>query len=228
MAKMIRKSLLRGDIIYSYITFSMIILSNLSLAKDLGQHGQTFLIIETDPIEDIQDKISILEKSGEIDLKNQEIANTTKNRINRPKLLESIVHTEEARILYYDPTIVYNYDITDHTGNVFYRAGTKVNPLDTISLSYKLYFIDGDSRDQVELAIGSLKENRNNIIILTKGSPIELSKKYKQDIYFDQGGTYTSKLGITQVPAIVSQEGSRLMIKEIKLKYTRSDKSDEN
>ena len=50
-------------------------------------------------------------------------------------------------------------------------------------------------------------------IILVKGSPLKLQRKEKIWIYFDQGGILTSKLGITQVPALVVQEGLQLKIK---------------
>ena len=34
-------------------------------------------------------------------------------------------------------------------------------------------------------------------------------------VYFDQQGALTRKLGITQVPALVSQEGAQLRIDEL-------------
>ena len=38
---------------------------------------------------------------------------------------------------------------------------------------------------------------------------------WKTPVYYDQEGTLVRKLGITGVPAIVSQEGSRLRIDEV-------------
>ena len=41
-------------------------------------------------------------------------------------------------------------------------------------------------------------------------------KAWQVSVYFDQQGALTSKFGITQVPAMVSQEGLRLRIDELK------------
>ena len=51
---------------------------------------------------------------------------------------------------------------------------------------------------------------------VTGGSHLDLARKWKQAIYYDQQGTLTDKLRIRQVPALVSQEGSRLRIDEIR------------
>ena len=40
-------------------------------------------------------------------------------------------------------------------------------------------------------------------------------KAWQTPVYYDQEGTLVRKLGITGVPAIVSQEGSRLRIDEV-------------
>jgi conjugal transfer pilus assembly protein TraW len=36
-------------------------------------------------------------------------------------------------------------------------------------------------------------------------------------VYFDQGGALVRKFGISQVPAIVSQEGRMLKVNEVKV-----------
>jgi conjugal transfer pilus assembly protein TraW len=42
-------------------------------------------------------------------------------------------------------------------------------------------------------------------------------KAWQLSVYFDQQGVLTTKFGITQVPALVSQEGMRLRIDEFKV-----------
>jgi conjugal transfer pilus assembly protein TraW len=49
-----------------------------------------------------------------------------------------------------------------------------------------------------------------------KGAPLLLSEELKVPVYFDQSGLLTKKLGIHHVPALVTQEGMRLRIEEIK------------
>jgi conjugal transfer pilus assembly protein TraW len=51
--------------------------------------------------------------------------------------------------------------------------------------------------------------------ILVGGSYLDLMKTWRTPVYYDQQGVLTRRLGIKQVPAIVSQEGQRLRIDEL-------------
>ena len=51
--------------------------------------------------------------------------------------------------------------------------------------------------------------------ILTGGSYLDLMKAWQLPVYYDQLGLLTQRLGIRQVPALVSQEGKRLRIDEL-------------
>ena len=53
--------------------------------------------------------------------------------------------------------------------------------------------------------------------ILVGGSYLDLMKSWRMPVYFDQQGLLTRRLGITQVPALVSQEGLRLRIDELEI-----------
>ncbi len=53
--------------------------------------------------------------------------------------------------------------------------------------------------------------------ILTGGSYLDLMKSWRVPVYYDQQGMLTRRLGITQVPALVSQEGKRLRIDEMEV-----------
>jgi len=46
---------------------------------------------------------------------------------------------------------------------------------------------------------------------------MDLMKRWQIRVYYDQQGSLTRRLGITQVPALVSQEGLRLRIDELAL-----------
>jgi conjugal transfer pilus assembly protein TraW len=50
-----------------------------------------------------------------------------------------------------------------------------------------------------------------------KGAPLELNEQHDRWFYFDQAGVLTKKLGIKQVPSIVTQYGQLLKIQEVKL-----------
>jgi conjugal transfer pilus assembly protein TraW len=116
-------------------------------------------------------------------------------------------------------------DITDHRGQLIHAKGTKINPLETVSLSQDLIFFDGDDEEQVAWVKGKMSidgpqdssSSKQYKVILVKGPPLSLSEEWGLPIFFDQGGVLTKKLGITHVPALVSQEGLHLRIEEIAL-----------
>ena len=53
--------------------------------------------------------------------------------------------------------------------------------------------------------------------ILTAGSYLDLMKSWRVPVYYDQQGVLVRRFGITQVPALVSQEGMRLRIDELEI-----------
>jgi conjugal transfer pilus assembly protein TraW len=51
--------------------------------------------------------------------------------------------------------------------------------------------------------------------ILVNGGPMDLMRRWKKRVYFDQGGSMVKRLGIENVPALVTQDGKRLRIDEL-------------
>ena len=108
------------------------------------------------------------------------------------------------------------YPIADETGAVLFPAGLRKNPLDVVSLSKHLLFFDARDVRQVAKARELIARYQGRVKpILVGGSYIDLMKAWNTPVYYDQDGTLVRKLGITGVPAIVSQEGSRLRIDEV-------------
>lgn len=183
-------------------------------AKHLGTFGHTFDIIETDLLEVITKKLNTLEKEGFIIKYQYQIQEKMQEKIKRPAPVEGVIKTRKYRSYFYDPSIRIPYDLRDNQGNIFIKAGTIVNPLETHQLSQDLIFIDGDDEAQVKWAT---QRPRNKKIILVKGSPFELMHFYPETFYFDQGGNLVKKFGLTQIPARVSQEGKTLKVEEIEM-----------
>lgn len=186
-------------------------------ARDLGTHGVIYPIEEEDPIALIQSKLKRMERSGELERRHQELQQKTKAGIERPKPVEGTTKACENRVFYFDPTYVVKEDLKDHTGRVFYKKGTKINPLETVTLSQNLLFFDGDDDEQVAFAKEKLNESSVRLILI-KGAPLALSEKLKIPVYFDQGGLLIKKLGIHHVPAFVTQKELHLRIEEIDLR----------
>jgi conjugal transfer pilus assembly protein TraW len=86
-----------------------------------------------------------------------------------------------------------------------------------VSLSKHLLFFDGRDSEQVRRARRLIDHYGGKVKpILVAGSYLDLMKAWQLSVYFDQQGVLIRKLGITHVPALVSQEGSRLRIDELK------------
>lgn len=189
-------------------------------AKDMGNHGVVYPIKEEDPIVLIQHKLKRMEKSGELEHHYNVLQQKTKAAIERPRSVEGISKAAEARIFYYDPTYTVPENLKDHTGKVFYKKGTKVNPFETVSLSQNLLFFDGDDPEQVLFAKERLK-GLSVKLILVKGAPLALSEELKTPVYFDQSGLLTKKLGLRHVPALVTQDALLLRIEEFNLQENK-------
>ena len=184
------------------------------LARDYGQRGTVFPVIERDLLEQIHSRLTQMESSGETARLNEDLKRRTIARVNRPDPVAGIVRASEARRWQFDPTITLAADIRGAKGELIHAAGTRVNPLDSVGLRADLLFLDGDDPDQLAWA---LKQTVNAKLILVKGAPLELMKARQRRFYFDQGGKLTERFGIRSVPARVRQQGRLLEISEIAL-----------
>ncbi len=182
-------------------------------AKDFGVIGKTWEIKEKYAIEEIKEKLLTMEKS--LEEHNKIIKEKIENKVKNPISL-NISNAKENRVFYYDPTIEVKEDLKDFNGRIFHKAGTKINPLDSVSLPYKLIFFDANDKKQFEYAMDLYEKSEiKPKLILTGGSPVELEKEYGLDVYFDQQGLLTKQLGIKAVPAVVSQAEKVLKIEEV-------------
>jgi conjugal transfer pilus assembly protein TraW len=209
----------------------------------LGVYGETFPVAEKNLLEVIKAKLQALFESGKLEDHQKAILNKAKEQLNRPYPVKGLSKTRTPRSFPYDPSIVVPYDLkisrdaapraeisqdevsqdqasqgAGHQGQIFHRKGTRVNPLDTHRMNCPLLFVDGDDAEQVSWAIQQYKAAASlhkPKIILVQGAPFNLSKKLNLPVYFDQSGVLVKKLGITQVPARVSQKEKALVIDEV-------------
>ena len=165
-------------------------------ARDYGQRGAVFPVIERDLLEQIHTRLAQMENSGETARLNQELKRRTIARVNRPEPVAGLTLAA---------------DIRGAKGELIHAAGTRVNPLDSVKLRSDLLFLDGDDPAQIAWA---LKQDANAKLILVKGAPLELMKARQRRFYFDQGGSLVKHFGIRAVPATVEQQGRVLIITE--------------
>ena len=185
-------------------------------ARDYGQQGTVWSVIEPDLLEQIHARLTHLEKTGETAKLNEELKRRTIARVNRPEPVAGINAAAAARSWRFDPTISVERDIADDKGRVIVAAGTRVNPLDTVPLRVPLVFLDGDDPEQLAWATRRYASTKAKLI-LVRGAPLELMKARQRRFYFDQSGKLTQKFGIKAVPARVRQNGRFLEVSEIAL-----------
>ncbi len=195
------------------------LLSSSALARDYGQQGRHFPIIEPNLLKQIHDRLQVMDKNGDIDRLNQKLKARTIARVNRPKPVAGLTRANETTTRLFDPTIILQADILDHDGRRIWAKGTRVNPLDTVPLRAALIFLDGDDPAQLEWAFAQKPQTAK--LILTNGAPLKLMKARQRRVYFDQGGKLTAHFEIKALPAMVDQQGRMLRIREFALPKTR-------
>ena len=199
------------------LAFSVLLAPIICYAGDLGKIGTTYPIAEQDMLAYIQKKLNAMKASGEIDRIQQYQKQKILASIEKgPPPVEDLRPAKEGRSYWVDPTWTLDHDIYDHEGRLLYKSGTKVNPLDYVTLSQRMVFFDATNERQHEWAKQYINDP-NYRLVLVNGSPIKLMRQWRTQIYYDQYGMLTNRFGLTETPAIVSQEGKKLRVDVVAL-----------
>lgn len=191
-------------------------------AIHLAPIGPVYPIGEENAIHVILKKLHQKAQSGELQKRNKHMAQRAIKSITHMKPIAGFttVTTRTQRLI--DPTVTYKKAITTPDGRIVVAAGTRINPLDSITLSKRLLFFDGRDPMQCKAVQQLLLKNTINIKpILIAGSWLDLTKAWKTQVFYDQQGNLSQRLGIRAVPALVSQQGNQLRIDEIPPKELR-------
>ena len=187
-------------------------------ARQLGTIGPTYGISEPHLLTFIESRLQEKQRSGELARLMEAARQRSIASVRQPAPVEGLRSGTRARSFLVDPSFTLDRPIFDAQGRLLFAAGTRKNPLDVVSLSRRLLFFD--ARDPRQLAHASrvvATEGRRVKPILTGGSYLDLMRRWWVPVYYDQQGVLTRRLGIQQVPALVSQEGLRLRIDELVL-----------
>lgn len=209
-------------IISRMISIVLILIVSVVYAKDFGTKGHTYEIAEQGFLAMIDQRLQ------KVDMKKEQARMTAiaKDRVENPLAVKHIKPAAKGRVFDFDPTYTLDKDVVLPCGKILHKAGSKVNPLEHMDLSRRMFFIDSREKNQVAW----LKEQLTNPlpdqvepvedrIILVGGSPFKLKKElgteHENKVYFDQRGEITSKFGIKASPAVAVQERLKLRIEEI-------------
>lgn len=185
-------------------------------AMDLGVIGPTYEISEPHLLQMIEQRLREKERSGELGRLEAQVRERGIATVKNPPPVTGLRATETVRTFYFDPSFTLDRNILGPQGELLFAAGTRKNPLEVVSLSRHLLFFDardprqvGRARQLIALYQGRVKP------ILVGGAYLDLMQSWHLPVYYDQQGLLTRRLGITQVPALVSQDGLRLRIDEL-------------
>lgn len=189
-------------------------------AKSIGTIGQTYPIGEESALTMMMKKLHEKERSGELKRLQEKAIRRSMASIKDMKPVAGIttVHARSQRFI--DPAVTYTKPVTTDDGRIVVPAGTKINPLDMISLTKTLVFFDGRDPEQRE-AVGRLVAKRGQLKvkpILVAGSWLDLTKAWKTQVFFDQKGTLSKRFGIKAVPCVIRQHAKMLVLDEIPAK----------
>jgi type-F conjugative transfer system protein TraW len=193
-------------------------------AKDLGRIGATFPIGEIDMLTWIERRLKGFEQSGKLAKMQQEFVDRVTESVETPPPLSLTTTTTPSTFLV-DPSLTLARDLSDAKGQIFAKAGTRINPFDTNTwpeqsrppnqFEYSHVLVFFDARDEQQIAFAQTFESTKPIKwVLTGGSPNAVAERLNSRIYFDQQGDLSKKMHIKAVPSLVEQSGINWKVTE--------------
>lgn len=182
-------------------------------AKDIGNYGQVFPVIEEDIRQVIFKRLHEMELTGELAHHQRDIAERVANHILRPTPV-GLSTTVKPSIYHVDPTIVLNHDVYSPDNTLIAKAGTRINPFERVQFSKALFFFNADDKHQTAWVEKHYQDYTQVKFILTGGDIKEASELLGR-VYFDLGGQFSTQLQIKHVPSVATQDGLLWKIQEI-------------
>ena len=184
--------------------------------KDLGVRGATWPVAEPDLLARIEARLIELERSGALARLEEEARANARRKLEEPDPLPGIAPATKERSRLWDPAITVARDIRTPAGTLIAAAGTRVNPLERITLARDLLFVDGRREAEIAWALSHETESgRPAKIVLLAGRPLDLMRQHRRPFFFDQGGRLAARFGLRFTPSLVEQAGSQLRITEV-------------
>ena len=199
-----------------------------TFAGTLGVYGSLYPIAEPDMLEQIYQKLSLMQSQGQVQQMQRQITQNTMAHILRPPPVAGVTDLNPGvapKQFHFNPSITANRDITDNEGYTIVPLGQRYNPLSTIIWDDALVFINADNPQQVAWAkqllavkaktpIHTARIDNQHIlnlahrriqIVLVKGDIKQAFNALHTHIYFDQQGRLCRQLHITHTPSVVYQ-----------------------
>ena len=185
-------------------------------ARDLGVRGATWPVAEPDLLEQIEARLEEMQHSGALARLQREARANARRKLEEPDPAPGIAPARKERRRLFDPAITVARDIRTPEGTLIAAAGTRVNPLERMTLVRDLLFVDGRRAAEIAWALAHEDESgRPAKIVLLAGRPLDLMQRHRRPFFFDQGGRLAARFGLRFTPSLVEQAGTRLRITEV-------------
>ena len=185
-------------------------------AKDLGVRGATWPVAEPDLLAQIEARLLEMQRSGELERLETQARANARRKLEEPDPAPGIAPARKRRSRLWDPAITVARNIRTADGAPIAAAGTRVNPLERVTLARDLLFVDGRREAEIAWALARQEAGgRSSKIVLLAGRPLDLMRRHARPFFFDQGGRLAARFGLRFTPSLVEQAGSQLRITEI-------------
>ncbi|MDI9335457.1 MAG: hypothetical protein QM520_00265 [Gammaproteobacteria bacterium] len=187
-------------------------LPKLAMAEEVI--ASVYPVIEPNMATEIQQRLQ--SKATQIAEWQQRLAEKVQLRVAQPHEGPVLSKSKKPTSYYFNPSIKASTSFLAPDGQTLIKAGDTFNPLQFVPLRQNLIFFSANDAQQIQ-HISSLTglDTLRWKFIVTTGAYIPLQKLWKIQLYFDQYGIISQKLGLKHIPAVVKQEGNVLRIDEL-------------
>ena len=177
-------------------------------AKDLGEYGATYAIIEEDAIRHLKKAIA------GFDMEKFKKSQIEKIRNYKPKDLVDLPVARADSVFKVDMTGTIPDDIVGINGEIIYPKGYRYNPMEYVFMRRILVFIDGRDEKQIQWYKKSpYTTDMRTMLLITDGSYWEVKKKLKTMVYY-ANRKIIDRMGIKAVPSVAVQNKTELEVRE--------------
>lgn len=189
---------------YNNINIILLLLFSSVTNAIIISQGTTYDIVEPDLLIEIQ------QKAKQVDWqKLQRNMKFTQEFVRLP------IATED-KSYYYTPVTILPFEIKDKNGKVLYPKGFKFNPLKYTTLPNQLIVLGSARHLDVVSNLSSLVSPDDTLLIVNMNTRKFIKQTGKRAFLLTKNAI--KRLGIKQIPAIISQQGDQFLIQVFALR----------
>ncbi len=186
-----------------------------TVSTDLGVVGKVYPVAERSLLAALMERLRQAQSSGEFARIEQAARQRWQTYAQQPPG-QHFPRAPKTRTRQLDMTLTVEHNLADADGNVFAKAGTRVNPLAMMQLSKDILLFDAADAAQAVWAKQYITTSKRPVKpILTAGPVLQLMQDWNVQLWFDQGGYLAKRFRIEYLPVVLRQRGELLELEEV-------------